>query len=147
MTGGPPAEQPAEQPAGPAAERVRRLSSGGPWEEAVGYSRAVVVDGRVIVSGCTATVAGRVQHPDDPYQQTLVALRHAADALSAAGTDLTHVVRTRMYVVHRRHCESVGAAHREVLGAVRPAATMVVVAGLLDPAMLVEVEVEAVLPT
>jgi enamine deaminase RidA (YjgF/YER057c/UK114 family) len=127
---------------------VRRLGSGGPYEDVIGYSRAVVVPAgtRVLLAGCTATVDGVVQHPGDAYRQALVALDVAEAALRAAGTDLAHVVRTRMYVVGREHCDGVGRAHGERLAAARPAATMVLVAGLIDPAMLVEVEVEAIVP-
>ncbi len=126
--------------------RIRRISSGGPWEDRTGYSRAVVVDGRVLVAGCTATVDGEVQHEDDAHAQTLVCFQVVERALHEAGTDLDHVVRTRMYVVGPEHCDGVGRAHRAAVGHVRPAATMVCVAALVHPAMLVEVEVEAVLP-
>ncbi len=95
----------------------------------------------VLVSGCTATVDGRVQHAGDAYQQTRTAIGIALTSLRQAGLDAADVVRTRMYVVDRSDADDVGRAHREAFGAVRPAATMVVVAGLIDPAMLVEVEV------
>jgi enamine deaminase RidA (YjgF/YER057c/UK114 family) len=130
---------------------IRRIASGGPWEDVVGYSRAVVVPGAgpdlVLVSGCTAVVDGTVRHPGDAYSQTLVALDTVEEALLAAGSGVDHVVRTRLYVVGREHCEAVGRAHLLRLGHVRPAATMVLVAGLLDPAMLVEVEAEAIVAT
>ena len=129
---------------------VRRISSGGPWEEAIGYSRAVVVPAgaaRVLVSCCTATLEGRVQAPGDAYRQTLVALGVAEAALREAGSGLDHAVRTRMFVVGREHCAAVGRAHGERLGAARPAASMLLVSGLIDELMLVEVEVEAVLPS
>jgi enamine deaminase RidA (YjgF/YER057c/UK114 family) len=127
-----------------------RIASGGPWEETYGYARAVLLPGpggtRVLVSGCTATVEGRVLHPGDAYRQTQVALDVVERALIEAGAGLDQVVRTRMYVVGRQHCDQVGRAHGERLAVARPAATMVLVAGLLDEAMLVEVEAEAVLP-
>jgi enamine deaminase RidA (YjgF/YER057c/UK114 family) len=125
---------------------VRRLGSGGPWEDTVGYSRAVVTGGRVLFSGTTAVVDGVLRHPGDAYRQALVAFDAVAAVLGAAGTAMDLVVRSRMYVVDRADADGVGRAHAERLGAARPAATLVVVAGLLDPRMLVEVEVEAVLP-
>ena len=128
---------------------VRRIGSGGPWEDAFGYSRAVIVPGgsaRVLVSGCTSVVDGEVQAVGDARAQTLIALGVAEAALRQGGTSLEHAVRTRMYVVGREHCEAVGLAHGERLGAARPAASMVLVPGLLDERMLVEVEVEAVVP-
>jgi enamine deaminase RidA (YjgF/YER057c/UK114 family) len=112
----------------------------------MGYSRAVVLPAgaRVLVSGSTATVDGVVRHPGDAYGQAHTAWDVVEAALSEAGASLADVVRTRMYVVGREHCDAVGRAHAERLGNARPAATMVLVAGLLDPAMLVEVEAEAV---
>jgi enamine deaminase RidA (YjgF/YER057c/UK114 family) len=133
---------------GESVSGVRRLGSGGPYEDVIGYSRAVVVPAgpRVLLAGCTATVGGAVQHPGDAYRQALVAFDVAQAALLAAGTDLAHVVRSRMYVVGREHCDAVGRAHGERLGAARPAATMVLVAGLIEASMLVEVELEAIVP-
>ncbi len=128
---------------------VRHIASGGPYEDAVGYSRAVVLPpgaARVLVSGSTATLDGRVVHPGDAYRQAHTAWDVVEDALRQAGARLDDVVRSRMYVVGREHCDAVGRAHAERVGAARPAATMVVVAGLVDPAMLVEVEVEALVP-
>ncbi len=125
---------------------VRRISSGGPWEDAFGYSRAVVAGPFVLVSGCTATVDGEVQHIGDAYEQTRTAFGVALDALAQAGLGPADVVRTRMYVKHAVDTETVGAAHREVFGEVRPAATMLVIGALLDPRMLVEVEVDAYRP-
>lgn len=127
-------------------ERIRRVSGGGPYEDVTGYSRAVVVDGRVLVAGSTSAVDGAVRHPGDARAQALEAFGVVGRALERAGTDLQHVVRTRMYVVGAEHCDAVASAHREVMGEVRPAATMVCVAALVHPDMLVEVEAEAVLP-
>lgn len=129
----------------------QRLSSGGPWEDLVGYSRAVVLpaaDGarRILLSGCTSVRDGAVVFPRDAYRQTLCALEMAERALAGAGAGLEHVVRSRMYVVGRENCDAVGQAHRDRLGTVRPAATMVLVAGLIDVRMLVEVELEAFVP-
>ncbi len=127
-------------------DRVRRISGGGPYEDVTGYSRAVVVDGRVLVAGSTSAVDGDVLHVGDARAQAVEAFGVVGRALEQAGTDLAHVVRSRLYVVGPEHCDAVAAAHREVLGSVRPAATMVCVAALVHPDMLVEVEVEAVLP-
>jgi enamine deaminase RidA (YjgF/YER057c/UK114 family) len=122
---------------------TRRISSGGPWEDVVGYSRAVHAGPFVFVSGCTATVDGTVRHPDDAYEQALVAFDIARLALEQAGFGIADVVRTRMYVVSVDDCDAVGRAHATVFDQVRPAATMVVVSGLIDRAMRVEVEVDA----
>jgi enamine deaminase RidA (YjgF/YER057c/UK114 family) len=123
----------------------RRIASGGPWEASVGYSRAVVVGDRCLVSGTTdAGPDGRSRNPDDPAGQARVAFAIVERALAAAGMTLADVVRTRMYVTERAHAAAVTGVHGELFGDVRPAATLVVVAGLIDPTLLVEVEVEAV---
>ncbi|MEV7086533.1 RidA family protein [Streptomyces sp. NPDC093085] len=122
---------------------VRKFPSGGPWEERFGYSRAVELpNGLVLVSGCTSVVDGRIAE-GGPYEQAVTAFGVAVKALEELGLGAEHVVRTRMYLTHVRDADEVGRAHRELFGAVRPAATMVVVAGLIDPSLFVEVEVEA----
>ncbi|HET9172805.1 MAG TPA: RidA family protein [Actinospica sp.] len=122
---------------------VLRIASGGPWEDAFGYSRAVIAGPNAYVSGCTAVVDGVVHHEGDPYRQAITAFGVALDALKQAGFAAEHVVRTRMYVTHTRDMAPVGRAHKELFAAVRPAATMVVVSKLIDQQMLVEVEVDA----
>jgi enamine deaminase RidA (YjgF/YER057c/UK114 family) len=125
---------------------IRRISSGGPWEDVVGYSRAVVAGPFIFVSGCTSVVDGNLQHEGDPYGQTLTAFRVAERALLEAGATLADVVRTRMYITHSRDQYEVGRAHKELFADIRPAATMVEISGLVDPQMLVEVEVTAYRP-
>ena len=125
--------------------RRQRVQSGTEWEEHVGYSRAVRVGRRVVVSGTTATGADGAVVDGDAYGQTTRAIRNVERALTEAGASLDDVVRTRLYVTDiEEDWEAVGEAHAEAFGEVRPAATMVEVSGLVDPAMRVEVEVDAV---
>jgi enamine deaminase RidA (YjgF/YER057c/UK114 family) len=120
-----------------------RVFSGGIWEEKYGYARAVVVRERVIVSGCTSTVDGEVRHVGDAYQQARTAIDIALEAVLLGGLTRDDVVMVRYYVVEQRHFDRVGQAIAEVFGKVRPACTGVRVAGLVDPRMLVEIEIEA----
>ena len=123
---------------------VIRLGSGAPWEGIVGYSRVVVRGDAAWVSGTTSLVDGKVAHPGDAAAQTRQALAIIRTALEKAGFTVADVVRTRMFVTDISRWEEVGRAHGEVFGDVRPATTMVQVAALIDPAMLVEIEAEAV---
>jgi enamine deaminase RidA (YjgF/YER057c/UK114 family) len=123
---------------------VVRLGSGTPWENVVGYSRVVVRGDTAWVSGTTSTVDGVVAHPGDAGAQTRQALANLKDALQRAGFTLADVVRTRMFVTDIARWQDIGRAHGEVFGDVRPATSMVQVAALIDPAMLVEIEADAV---
>jgi enamine deaminase RidA (YjgF/YER057c/UK114 family) len=123
---------------------VIRLGSGAPWEAIVGYSRVVVRGDAAWVSGTTSTVDGEVVHPGDAAAQTRQALTTIEQSLERAGFTLNDVVRTRMFVTDISRWEEVGRAHGEVFGDIRPATTMVEVAALIDPAMLVEIEADAV---
>ena len=122
----------------------QRIASGSPFEPTIGFSRAVRVGGRVVVSG-TGPVVPSGPCPEDAGDQARRCFEIIAAALAEAGASLDDVVRTRMYITEAAHADAVGAVHGEILGHVRPAATMVVVAGLLDPAWKVEIEAEAVL--
>ena len=120
----------------------RNVSSGSPYEPIIGFSRAVRVGARVLVAG-TAPVWPDGSCDPDPAVQTRRCLEIIVAALREAGAEPRHVVRTRMYMANGADWEAIGRAHGEVFGEVRPAATMVVVAGLLDPRWKVEIEAEA----
>jgi enamine deaminase RidA (YjgF/YER057c/UK114 family) len=123
---------------------VTRIGSGAPWEGIVGYSRVVVRGDTAWVSGTTSVVDGVVAHPGDAAAQTRQALATIKAALERAGFTMNDVVRTRIFVTDISRWEEVGRAHGEVFRDVRPATTMVQVAALIEPAMLVEIEADAV---
>jgi enamine deaminase RidA (YjgF/YER057c/UK114 family) len=124
----------------------RNIASGTKWEPVVGYSRAVRVGNAVYVAGTTATdEKGKIVGPGDPYAQTRQALRNVERALTRAGATLRDVVRTRMFVKDIEDWDLIGRAHGEVFAEIRPASTMVEVSGFVDPRMLVEIEVDAVI--
>ncbi|HSS35877.1 MAG TPA: RidA family protein [Patescibacteria group bacterium] len=122
----------------------RLISSGAPWEASAGYSRAVVSGDACSVSGTTdAGPDGRSRHPGDAGAQAVAALDIIEAALAEAGFALTEVVRTRMFVTDPEAVGPVLAAHGARFGTIRPASTIVVVAGLIEPSLLVEIEADA----
>ena len=125
------------------AERSQ-VSSGSPWEEAVGYSRAVRVGNQIEVAGTTATAGGQVVGEGDAYAQTMRALSIIGEALTELGADKSHVVRTRLFVTDMARWPEIGRAHREFFGATRPVTTMVQVSALIDARLLVEIEATAI---
>jgi len=120
------------------------ISSGSPFEPTVGFSRAVRIGDRVLVAG-TAPIWPDGEVDPDPGIQASRCLEIMLEALAEAGGAPRHVVRTRMFITNREDSDAVGSAHGQVFGEIRPVATMVVVAGLLDPRWKVEMELEAVL--
>jgi len=122
----------------------RRISSGGPWEAVAGYSRAVVVGDTCWVAGTTdAGPDGTSQHPGDIAGQARAVFGIISRALAEGGFALEEVVRTRMFITDMSLSRELSAVHGDVFGEIRPAATMVAVAGLMHPSLLVEIEAEA----
>ncbi len=122
----------------------RRFSSGAKWESVIGYSRAVRVDDRIYVTGTTATDANsEVVGVKDAYAQTVQAIKNLERALKALDAGLEHIVRTRMFVTDISRWEEYGRAHGEYFADIMPATTMVEVAKLIDPRMLIEIEADA----
>lgn len=121
----------------------KNISSGGPFEAKVGYSRAVRVGPHIWVAGCTSMTADGLVGRGDLYTQARQAFVTAARALEHAGAGLEHVVRTRMFLTDISRWQEAARAHGELFAAIRPAATMVEVRALIDPDMLIEIEVDA----
>jgi enamine deaminase RidA (YjgF/YER057c/UK114 family) len=122
----------------------RRISSGGPWEAKVGYSRALVVGDSCHVSGTTdAGPDGRSRHPGDAGAQAQAILEIIERALNEGGFTRQDIVRTRMYLTNLADVAAVGAVHGEWFGEIRPASALIIVAALVDPTLLVEIEAQA----
>ncbi|MEU1461403.1 RidA family protein [Streptomyces sp. NPDC005727] len=125
------------------SEAVRRVQSGSPWEESFGFARAVAAGDRVLVAGTTSFKGTVLYGEGDPYEQAKVAFTSALEAIGEFGLGAGSVLRTRMYLTHVRDVDAAGRAHKEIFDSVRPASTLLVVEGFVDPRILVEVELEA----
>lgn len=125
---------------------VRKVSSDAPWEKIVGYSRAVAAGDYIFVTGSTSVADGQIVHEGDVRAQTSQAIANVEAALVRLGAGLSDVVRTRMFVTDISRWEEVGEAHQAAFGDVMPATSMVQVAALIDPKLLVEVEAVAYKP-
>lgn len=125
-------------------QKRQRYFSGTKWEELVGYSRAIRVGDRIYVTGTTATDEnGEIVGAGDAYAQTMQTIRNIERALKGLGAGLENVVRTRMFVTDISRWEEYGRAHGEFFSEIKPCATMVEVSALVDPEMLIEIEVDA----
>lgn len=120
------------------------FNSGSPWEDKVGYSRAVKVNNIIEVAGTTAMKDGQIVGKGDPYLQAEFILSTIAEILQELGSDMSEVVRTRIFVVDIDQWEEIGKAHQKFFKNIKPTATMVEVNSLIDPDLLVEIEVTAV---
>jgi enamine deaminase RidA (YjgF/YER057c/UK114 family) len=123
----------------------QNVSTGGPWEAKIGYSRAVRVGSSLYVSGSTAMTSSGLVGKGDPYAQTIQTFKTIEAALKQAGASLNDVVRTRIYMANIDQWQEVGRAHGEIFGNIRPATTMVEVKRLIDADMLVEIEADALI--
>lgn len=121
------------------------ISSGAPWENEVGYSRAVRVGNHISISGTTAIRDGKVYAPTSAYHQTIAIIEIIKSSLEEAGSQLSDVVRTRIYVTDIDNWESIARAHGQYFGIIRPACTMVEVSRLILPELLVEIEADAII--
>ncbi|MHA7101509.1 RidA family protein [Roseivirga pacifica] len=120
-------------------------STGSPWEDIVGYSRAVKVGNVIEVTGTVADDKGQLLGGNDPYLQTKFALEKIKETLEKAGATLEHVVRTRIFVTNIEQWEAIGKAHQEYFGDIKPCTTMVEVSRLIDDKYLVEIEATAII--
>lgn len=121
------------------------VSSGSPWENIVGYSRAVKVGNTIEVTGTVADDHGELMGGDDPYMQTRYAIEKIKETLESMGASLNDVVRTRMFVTNIEHWEAVGKGHADYFAQIKPATTMVEVSRLIDDKYLVEIEATAII--
>lgn len=124
----------------------QNISSGAKWEQIVGYSRAVRVGQVIEVSGTTAVENGEIVGQNDVYLQCVCIFKKIEQALQAGGASLQDVVRTRAYITQISQWEAYAQAHAEYFGNIKPAATLVEVSALIDPALLIEIEATAILP-
>ncbi len=122
----------------------QNISSGTKWENIVGYSRAVRVGNIIEVAGTTATEGERIISPGNAYEQTKYIIQKIETALNEADATLNDVVRTRIFVTDISKWEEVGKAHGEFFREIKPAATLVEVTALIDPDLVVEIEVTAI---
>lgn len=123
----------------------KNISSGSPWEDIVGYSRAVKVGNIIEVSGTTATGKdGNIIGIDDPYLQTKTIIETAKNVLEEMGYSLDNVIRTRIYTTDISQWEAIGKAHGEYFGTIKPTTAMVEITKLINPDMLVEIEFTAI---
>ena len=127
--------------------KIQRVTSGSPWEAKVGYCRAVQAGNQIFISGTAPSDGqGGTFAPGDAYAQTKRCFAIIELALQELGADLSHIVRTRLYITDFAHWEDFARAHRELFGVHPPASCMVAIAGLVNPDMLIEVEAEAITP-
>ncbi|WP_379156723.1 RidA family protein [Paenibacillus sp. sgz5001063] len=124
----------------------KQVFTGSPWESTVGYCRAIRVGNRIEVAGTTAMKDGEVVGKDNPYEQAKFILQIIEKALDELGAGIANVVRTRMFVTDISKWEEFGKAHGEFFRDIQPVATMVEVQALIDPDLLIEIEVEAIAP-
>lgn len=123
----------------------KNISSGAPWEDIVGYSRAVKIGNTIEVSGTTAMKDGEVVAPGDAYAQTIFICSLIRTTLEKANARLSDVVRTRIFVTDIKQWEAIGKAHGEFFKEIKPAATMVEVSRLIDDDLVVEIEATAII--
>lgn len=126
---------------------IKKFSSGGKWEDIVGYSRAIRAGNRVMVTGTTAVdESGLIVGAGDAYRQTIYIFQKIKKYLEEAGSSMEQVVWNRMYVTDITKWEEIARAHSEIFGKIKPCATMVEIKGLISPEMLIEIETEAIIP-
>lgn len=119
------------------------IPSGVIWEEIVGYSRAVMIGNIIEISGTTAFVNGEIVGKDDPYLQTVTILEKIKSTLNELGASLNDVIRTRMFVTDISRWKDFAKAHQEYFGKIKPATSMIEIKSLIDPSILIEIEVTA----